>query len=430
MKTYEKLLNDFISNQIDTHFLMAIFIANRLKKNGVSINSERFIKLKSQIKLALELKIDFLKLDFIDEEIALNLNDLSNDEEINNVKKISNRLISGAIKTMISVGSNNVLKQLQKDTSRMLKEHKKYRDGFEKRLLGDWGNALGLFETFLVIAAEAGDRQNQDYREGKVNRKLFVYEVLSRLQARACQIGYEILTLLKAGYADGAHARWRSLHEISVIVYHIKKGGNKVAERYIDYLTIDDYKAALLHNKHFKLLKSEPFKDAEIDLLKKKRDTLVKKYGNEFTDEYGWAIAYYKKIWPKRANRKVNFAELEDVVGLSHLRPYYKLASYNVHVNTWRAFSGLGLDEIEDDILLTGPSNMGLAMPAQSTSISILQITLAFLTIEYNIDNVITCKILEHYNYRVQSAFLESKEKLLQKGRNLQSDNVHLSNEK
>lgn len=37
------------------------------------------MKLKRQIKLALELKRDFLDLDFVDEEIVLNLNDLSND---------------------------------------------------------------------------------------------------------------------------------------------------------------------------------------------------------------------------------------------------------------------------------------------------------------------------------------------------------------
>ena len=40
---------------------------------------------------------------------------------------------------------------------------------------------------------------------------------LTGLQARGCEIGFEVFTLLKNGFPDGAHARWRSLYEISVI---------------------------------------------------------------------------------------------------------------------------------------------------------------------------------------------------------------------
>ena len=53
------------------------------------------------------------------------------------------------------------------------------------------------------------------------------------MHARACRTGYEILTLLDAGLASAAHARWRSLHEVAAVAFFVKEHGPETAERYL-----------------------------------------------------------------------------------------------------------------------------------------------------------------------------------------------------
>ena len=40
-----------------------------------------------------------------------------------------------------------------------------------------------------------------------------------------------ILALLRSGFADDAHARWRSLHELAVVSGFISEYGEDVAEK-------------------------------------------------------------------------------------------------------------------------------------------------------------------------------------------------------
>src|SRR4051812_37136287 len=43
------------------------------------------------------------------------------------------------------------------------------------------------------------------------------HEVVTRLRARAITVADEAITLLRAGLASGAMARWRTLHELAVV---------------------------------------------------------------------------------------------------------------------------------------------------------------------------------------------------------------------
>ena len=57
---------------------------------------------------------------------------------------------------------------------------------------------------------------------------------------------------------------------------------------------------------------------------------------------------------------------------MDHLRPYYRMASDNVHPNAHGAFyrMGMGLDGNDRRVLLAGASNMGLADPGHGTAMS------------------------------------------------------------
>jgi hypothetical protein len=73
--------------------------------------------------------------------------------------------------------------------------------------------------------------------------------------------------------------------------------------------------------------------------------------------------------------QKRSFRDLEDYVRISHLRPYYRLASNAVHGGS-KGFYQIGLMEgARRRLLLAGPTNYGFADPLQNTGLSLTQLT-------------------------------------------------------
>lgn len=292
-----------------------------------------------------------------------------------------------------------VKKTLDKNSASMLREHRKIRRYFEKRHNKLWEKGLNLLHTFIVISYEAGEDLNKLLREDAVKENDLVFDVLTRLHARSIQVAYEVLFLLESGFADGAHARWRTIHEISVVSLFIKKYGKEIAERYLLHEVIESYKAMSQYQEYCKKLNQPPFSEDEIKSTKTAKDKLVQKYGKEFCEQYGWAYSILKK--------NPNFFDIEKESGLDHLRPYYKMASYNVHANAKGIKFKLGLTEELEKVLLSGPSNYGLADPAHGTTLSLLQITSALLTHKTNMDSLVVLKILFEYEKEIATVFDE-----------------------
>ncbi|MBU1298085.1 MAG: hypothetical protein KJ963_06845 [Bacteroidetes bacterium] len=331
------------------------------------------------------------------EVIHSQIADYSNLDE-DEIKKRINKYID-SIPGVIDQISLIVKKTLDKNSNSMLREHRNIRKGFEKRHNKLWKKGLNLLETFIVISYEAGEDLNKSFREEAANNNDFVFDTLTRLHARSIQVAYEVLSLLESGFADGAHARWRTIHEISVISLFIKKYGQDIAERYLLHELIESYKAMTQYQKYCEKLNQPPYSIDEINNLKTTRDKLVEKYGKEYCEQYGWANIVLSK--------NPNFSDLEKESGLEHLRPYYKMASYNVHANPKGIKFKLGLTEEIENILLSGPSNYGLADPAHGTTLSLLQITSALLTHKTNMDHLVVLKILFEYEKEIAKAFEE-----------------------
>ena len=124
---------------------------------------------------------------------------------------------------------------LRKIAPTMLKEHRCLNKKFEQRHSQLWKDGLDLLESYLVLALELGEAFNKQYRNEAVKEQDLIFDVLVRLQGRAVQVGFEVLTLLRAGLADGAHGRWRTAHEIAVVVHFIADHGQEVAKRYLEH---------------------------------------------------------------------------------------------------------------------------------------------------------------------------------------------------
>ncbi|MCX6032067.1 MAG: DUF5677 domain-containing protein, partial [Chloroflexi bacterium] len=293
--------------------------------------------------------------------------------------------------------------QLKRDAPVMLAEHRIEREGFEARLLQKWGAALDLLEMLQVIALEGGDEFNHEFRPKAAAENNVVFEALTRLHARACQVASEVLTLLRSGFADGAHARWRTLHEIAVVASFIQQMGNDVAERYLLHNHIESYKAAQQYQNYFVRLGQDSIPEEELADLSSIYQQLVSRFGPAYRNSYGWAAAALGKDDP-------NFSDIERVASLDHLRPYYRLASHNVHANPKGMFFRLGLSPESTNLLLAGPSDAGLADPGHGTAISLSQVTTTLLTMEANIDRLVMCEVMMKLVDEISDAFFAAHE--------------------
>lgn len=272
---------------------------------------------------------------------------------------------------------------------------------FELRLKDHWREPIDLLELFIRLAFEAGYEFNSKYRIQAEESGDAVFEALTRLHARACQISSAILVLLSSGYADDAHARWRSLHEMAVVSSFISVHSQEVAERYLRHEVIQQHKLAREYKEFQERINAEPISQEDFDKLESARTRLVDHFGKPFKYEYGWAAEALGKVKP-------TLRDIEQQVELDHWRPYYRMASDNVHANSHGANYRLGLHLSGTNDLLAGPSNAGLADPGHSTAISLNQITLSLLATRTNLDTLVVMKILGILVPEIGEAFLRA----------------------
>ena len=227
------------------------------------------------------------------------------------------------------------------------------------------------------------------------------------LHARACIVIGEIQQLLRSGFADGAMARWRTLHEIAVITEFIASAKEIVAQSYLDYQDIEGYRAAFLYKQYQDRLGMESIDD-DIEALQRRRDQLVRRYGPVFEEEYGWAAASFGGKPPR-------FSAIEKYVCLDHLRPYYKMASQQTHATSKGAAFRLGLlDDTRQgrDIMLAGPTNTGFTDPAQLASLSMLQITTCLLERRATLDRMVAMSHLTKMQDKIASQFWRVEQRI------------------
>jgi hypothetical protein len=263
-----------------------------------------------------------------------------------------------------------------------------------------WRKGLSGLAMMLTITRELGGQLAAQY-SATPDR---LPHVLIRLHARACTVADEVLTLLQAGFADAAMARWRTLHELAVTSLFLQERGEPFAERFIAHEAIDALKAARLHQKHARRLGLERLHRRDVDRLKRLVLRRVATFGPSFNRPYGWAA--------NGPNDYVRgFDDVEKRTSLSHWRPSYKSASHQVHATPnamfeWIATYGGGL--------LGGRSMLGVAQPGQRTAISLNQVTAAVATSRKpspTFDTVLTLKILSLACTQTINEFIEAHRK-------------------
>lgn len=307
--------------------------------------------------------------------------------------------------------SEIVMKNLDKDRPRMLLEHKGIRKGFENRLYKTWNEPFDLLESLIVVCLECGENKKNKLSGGKniVNPKQVA---LIRVHVRSIQIAYEVLALVRSGFADGAHARWRSLHELGIITFFLRENNDDVSERYLNHNVMKKFKASKSYQKHHKALKYPSMTKREIEVLEKEHSRLLQKYGTEF--EYCNGFEWI----PKSILKNRNFKSLEEYVKLDKFDPFYGWASDAVHGGS-KGLDRLGLmNDLKDQVLAAGATNYGFADPIDSTAISLSHTTVNLLLLEPDFEDLIMMNVIQRHIKDIGEKALKVQKKLEKEHKN------------
>jgi hypothetical protein len=296
--------------------------------------------------------------------------------------------------------------RLKQEAPHLLQEQHDIRKGFEERLLLRWGEALSLYDLYLLVTTQIGQDVNQEGREEAIDQQDFVFEALIRIHGRACLIASEIRALMLAGHASGAQARWRTLHELSVVAYFIKEHGNDVAERYMLHEVIKTAKTADEYDQLATKMGYPAQDPAERRRLLDARDKLVQRYGPIYKKDYGWAANVL------RGN--VSFTAIEASVNMRHWRRAFMSASDSVHAGFKGMTSDIGqIGRAEyPNFILSGPSNAGLIEPADQAMLALQNCITALLTHQPTPERMIMLAVLERVREDALGAFIQAYETL------------------
>ncbi|MCX7014235.1 MAG: DUF5677 domain-containing protein [Candidatus Sumerlaeota bacterium] len=292
-----------------------------------------------------------------------------------------------------------LLKSVKQRAKATLRKVQQEKDEFSRHVREIWSKPLQLLDLVVGISLEiCSDLWSEGTGDSSNEGGLF--EVLCRLQARSCQIAQEVLLLLKNGFADGAHARWRTLHEMAVIGSFIGKYGEECAQRYMDHQVVEFEKLATQHSEYAEVLKHNPFDPEEISQIHQDYEGVLNEYGPQFRNDYGWASAFLK-------NAKPSFVDIERDVEMEFCRPTYKEASHNVHASAKGAFYRLGLPADDQGVLLAGPSDVGIPHALDATAGSLIQMTITLLQTAPTLDALTTMQILMQLSAEIRDSLAE-----------------------
>src|ERR1035437_7625528 len=212
-------------------------VARKLRDHGVELSPTEQKKILKQI-VSGKSEIRFRRSQRENRVLSIELNDDDFRQAEEDTAKVLAGL-QGVIEGVAESLTTPILERLRKRWRNEWRQQRRLHSGFQQRLYARWKTPLDLLRMLLTIARELGGSANEDAQKSVSSSSPHLVYVLTRLHARACQVTEEILTLLTAGFADGAMARWRTLHEIAVVASFISSHGEELAERYVQHQHIE-----------------------------------------------------------------------------------------------------------------------------------------------------------------------------------------------
>jgi len=222
-----------------------------------------------------------------------------------------------------------------------------------------WGDAIDTLEMMCFGLLEAVTHRQTEVLESRDKFSPTKQHALIRLIARGCCVGREVVDLLKAGFSDGAMARWRTMHEVAVVAEFIAANDEELAARFLMHSVVEEWVAskALISTLRES---ADAQLHAEANERRTRVDEACARFGSVFKEPYGWAAEIIGNPNPK-------FSDIEKAVGLAQKRWQYKLASFGVHAGVSGLLYGVGPQNHEGRTL-AGPTTLGLEIPGANAS--------------------------------------------------------------
>lgn len=313
--------------------------------------------------------------------------------------------INEKLPEMITSISEGIIEEFYKYCMDDKNDSKKRERKIVQKIDETYALGLKLFDAFIELNTKIGyTTYNKFYKIFSAIEDQSKLETLIANHVRACQIANEIRVLVANGYADGAHARWRTLHEICIIFLFLYDSDYDTIEMYNDYQVIESWQKANEYKQSYEELGFDPIDENEWKSLDQERRNLIDKYGKGYERSYGWTM---KRILNKD-NRTIK--GLEKLVGKEYLRPVYAWASENVHAGVSGIRQRISLRENEQHNFLTGPNDCGFLDPIQYTSYSLTEMSSVLLAMEESLLNKIMEELLYFFQNELVNEFKRIEE--------------------
>lgn len=202
-----------------------------------------------------------------------------------------------------------------------------------------WGPALQRLEFLRHIVCEWGVNA-QETRKGCFSQPSTAV-ALERLVARVYEVSGEIVVLATQGYADGALARWRTLHEICVVAMFLALRTDRCAAMYLLHHKVEELRLLLADRASGTSSVLAIHRDRYARELRRQCASLVAKFGAAYGGDYGWAAI-------ELGRARVTFRDLEEHVGLETLRRGYQQANGAVHGGALATLTRISLGPLAD----------------------------------------------------------------------------------
>lgn len=274
-------------------------------------------------------------------------------------------------------------------------------DQFRFNLQARWGKGFDALRMLIELSRDIGTDFHRRASCSRSRRRAHLNKALSHLHVRAIQIASEIMVLMENGYADGAMARWRTLHEVACVAIVLGDGGETLAERYLAHEIVEAKKGLGQYQQCHPKLGYAPFGRRAAARIERDYADAISRYGKEFGGDYGWVAAHL-------GNPKPNFSNIEDAAGRAMMRSHYKMASQNVHASTKGIAYRLGsLDP--HYAVIAGASNVGFVEPGQNLALSLMHITMLLLPTSWTLDEIAQLMALNKLHDRIPRALARSE---------------------
>lgn len=317
----------------------------------------------------------------INKIIEKNFNDIEDDEE-------KNDKIIKTYKFAIDKMSKKIKNDIDNNTNNLIESNNMFEKENHNRIKNVWETVFNILDNILEVTQETMKAYSKEFNNQACKENNLTYHVIRTIHARVVLCYKECLLLLKNGYSEGATRIWRTMYELTIVASFIRQhsNNNDLPQRYIDHIIVDNYKEECEYRNQFKV--RQRYTDSAFKKLENKYNTIIKKYGKVFKNDYGWAASVLNINNPSLRN-------LESNIKNDNHHPYYKSSCYYIHSNYKGNVDKIGL--IDNNVLLYGPSDYGLSIPCQNIAIILNQINIEFFTIYFSLDYYVSIDVIRLY---------------------------------